>query len=90
MVVQEVERSHRNRIDADEIAATIREAVADAHELSIQQVVLVMPGGVPKTTSGKYSAALPASWWQAGRLDVIGAVPPPSSQPPAHIASGNA
>jgi amino acid adenylation domain-containing protein len=38
---------------ADEVAAAVASAVAEGHELSVHEVVLVRPGGVPKTSSGK-------------------------------------
>ena len=37
----------------DDLAAVIRTAVAESHDLRVLDVVLVRRGGVPKTTSGK-------------------------------------
>jgi acyl-CoA synthetase (AMP-forming)/AMP-acid ligase II len=71
VIVQEVERTHRHRIDLDEIAAAIREAVAEEHELSVHEVVLVMPGTIPKTTSGKIQRRLTRQLWQEGRLEAM-------------------
>lgn len=71
VIVQEVERTHRHRIDLDEIAAAIREAVAEEHELSVYEVVLVMPGTIPKTTSGKIQRRLTRQLWQEGRLEAM-------------------
>jgi acyl-CoA synthetase (AMP-forming)/AMP-acid ligase II len=71
VIVQEVERTHRHRIDLDEIAAAIREAVAEEHELSVHEVVLVMPGTMPKTTSGKIQRRLTRQLWQERRLEVV-------------------
>jgi acyl-CoA synthetase (AMP-forming)/AMP-acid ligase II len=71
VIVQEVERTHRHRVDLDEVAAAIREAVAEEHELSVHEVVLVMPGTIPKTTSGKIQRRLTRQLWREGRLEVV-------------------
>jgi acyl-CoA synthetase (AMP-forming)/AMP-acid ligase II len=71
VIVQEVERTHRHKIDLDEVTAAIREAVAEEHELSVHEVVLVMPGTIPKTTSGKIQRRLTRRLWQEGRLEVV-------------------
>jgi len=39
--------------DLGEVATAIRRAVAEEHEVPVSALVLVKPGGVPKTTSGK-------------------------------------
>jgi acyl-CoA synthetase (AMP-forming)/AMP-acid ligase II len=52
VVVQEVERS-RGRIDVEDIVASIREAVVNEHEIALDSIVLIPPGTIPKTTSGK-------------------------------------
>ena len=39
--------------DPDEVCDTIRRAVLDQHELSAHEVMLVKPGAIPKTSSGK-------------------------------------
>ncbi|HKH46426.1 MAG TPA: amino acid adenylation domain-containing protein, partial [Thermoanaerobaculia bacterium] len=50
VVVQEV--AFRG-VDLGEVATAIRQAVAEEHEVPVSALVLVKPGGVPKTTSGK-------------------------------------
>ncbi|MEV0565207.1 fatty acyl-AMP ligase [Dactylosporangium sp. NPDC050588] len=37
----------------DEVAAAVRRAVADEHQLHVASVTLLRPGGLPRTTSGK-------------------------------------
>jgi acyl-CoA synthetase (AMP-forming)/AMP-acid ligase II len=71
VVVQEVERSHRHQLDVAEIAAGIREAVADEHGLSVSDVVLVRPGSIPKTTSGKIQRRLTRTLWLNGELPAV-------------------
>lgn len=50
-LVQEVERGHQ--ADSERLIEAIRAAVAREHELQLDAIVLVRPGGVPKTSSGK-------------------------------------
>jgi acyl-CoA synthetase (AMP-forming)/AMP-acid ligase II len=52
-VVQEVHRFWLRRVDPAEVAGDIREAVAEEHGLQVAAVVLVTPGNIPRTTSGK-------------------------------------
>jgi acyl-CoA synthetase (AMP-forming)/AMP-acid ligase II len=68
VVVQEVERTHRHQIDHDILVGDIREAVVNEHEISPREVVLIRPGALPKTTSGKIQRNLTRQLWQEGRL----------------------
>lgn len=52
VVVQEPERQSRHA-SIEEIAAAIRRRVAEEHELHVYAVVLIKPGSLPKTSSGK-------------------------------------
>jgi acyl-CoA synthetase (AMP-forming)/AMP-acid ligase II len=69
--VQEIERTERNRIDPAEIADLIREGVADQHELFARHIVLIRPGTLPKTTSGKIQRGLTRKLWLEGGLDTL-------------------
>ena len=71
VVVQEVERTARNRIDLAETIALIREGVTDQHELSARHIVLIRPGSLPKTTSGKIQRSLARKLWLERRLDEL-------------------
>ncbi|HSF43553.1 MAG TPA: amino acid adenylation domain-containing protein [Thermoanaerobaculia bacterium] len=76
VVVQEVQRTER-RADVREIAAAVRAAVAAEHELPLYALVLIRPGTIPKTTSGKIQRgrcreellagglAVVSEWWEA-------------------------
>jgi len=72
VVVQEIERTARNTIDSEEVKGRIREAVADGHELSARHIVLIRPGSLPKTTSGKIQRKLARKLWLDGGFDEIG------------------
>ena len=70
-LVQEVERTHRHRLEIEEIKACIREAVANEHEIAIDTIVLIAPGAIPKTTSGKIQRSLARRMWQQNLFETI-------------------
>jgi len=74
VIVQEIERTERNRIDPAEITDLVRGGVADGHELFARHVVLIRPGTLPRTTSGKIQRSLTRRLWLEDRLDVVGTV----------------
>ncbi|MFQ6397030.1 fatty acyl-AMP ligase [Nocardia sp. KC 131] len=69
--------------EADELTALaqrIRVAIAAAHQVSADAVVLVEPGRIPKTSSGKLRRGECRALYGAGRLPhlaVVGTRPPP-------------
>jgi acyl-CoA synthetase (AMP-forming)/AMP-acid ligase II len=71
VVVQEVERTARNRIDPDEMTGIIREAITTEHELFARHIVLIRPQTLPKTTSGKVQRSLTRKLWLEGKLDYL-------------------
>jgi acyl-CoA synthetase (AMP-forming)/AMP-acid ligase II len=71
VIVQEVERTYRNRIDPAEIVARVREAVVIEHEIAPHEIALLRPGALPKTTSGKIQRAVSRQLWQQGSLDFL-------------------
>lgn len=68
VVVQEVERTERNRIAVDEVVARIREAIVNEHEIVPHDIALLRPGALPKTTSGKIQRLLARQLWLANDL----------------------
>jgi amino acid adenylation domain-containing protein len=69
VIVAEVER--RRRGDLQGLAEAVRQAVAEEHEAQAAEVVLVRPGGVPKTSSGKVRRSACRDAWRAGELPVL-------------------
>jgi acyl-CoA synthetase (AMP-forming)/AMP-acid ligase II len=69
VVVQEVERTQRHRIVADQVIGHIREAVVSEHEIVPHEIALLRPGALPKTTSGKIQRTLARQLWLAGSLE---------------------
>jgi acetylornithine/succinyldiaminopimelate/putrescine aminotransferase/acyl-CoA synthetase (AMP-forming)/AMP-acid ligase II/predicted amino acid dehydrogenase/acyl carrier protein len=52
-VVAEVRREQRRSADLEAVIQAVREAIALEHGVAASAVVLLRPGGLPKTTSGK-------------------------------------
>ena len=53
VVVQEVERTYVRKLNSEEVVCAINQAVSLEHELAIDTIVLLKPGSIPKTSSGK-------------------------------------
>ncbi|MBX3328835.1 MAG: amino acid adenylation domain-containing protein [Nitrospira sp.] len=69
VVVQEVVGS--SAIDLDHVAVRISRAVAEHHEIQVHAVVLIKPGTLPKTSSGKVQRHLCRTKFFAQELEVI-------------------
>jgi len=69
VVVQELE--FRQKPDLEEVTAAIREAIAQEHEVQAYAVVLIKPGTIPKTSSGKIQRRATRAAFLAGHLNVI-------------------
>jgi len=57
--------------DRKEVAAAVRAAVSARHGLRLSDVLLVPPGAVPRTSSGKVSRALTRSRYLDGCYDSV-------------------
>jgi acyl-CoA synthetase (AMP-forming)/AMP-acid ligase II len=73
VLVQEVERTQRRGLDIEEIVGCIREAVANNHEIALDTIVLIRPGAIPKTTSGKIQRSLARQMWLQNSFEPIDA-----------------
>ncbi|HEX4381995.1 MAG TPA: amino acid adenylation domain-containing protein, partial [Myxococcales bacterium] len=69
--VHEVDKP-RDDLPAQEIASALRKAVAEEHDLPVQEVVLVPPGALPKTSSGKLQRGLAREKYLAKAFEVVG------------------
>lgn len=70
VLVQEVKRGHQT-VDMEEVVWRIRQAVAKEHELQVYAVVLIKPGTIPKTSSGKIQRYACRIKFLQGDLDII-------------------
>ncbi|WP_437779136.1 amino acid adenylation domain-containing protein [Sorangium sp. So ce1097] len=71
VVVQELGRRAPASADPAEIGAAIERAVADRHEVGVHAVVLIKPGSLPRTTSGKVQRRACRGRFLDGSLDVV-------------------
>ncbi|WP_439493709.1 fatty acyl-AMP ligase [Bosea sp. (in: a-proteobacteria)] len=76
VVVQEVERSQRHGLVEAEVVAAIQAAVVNNHDVALHQIVLIRPGALPKTTSGKVQRSLTRQLWLQGQLEPWNAARP--------------
>ncbi|WP_088894029.1 fatty acyl-AMP ligase [Leptolyngbya ohadii] len=53
VIAQEVERSYRDRVSIGEVTELIRWRLFQEHFVDVYAIVLLKPGGLPKTPSGK-------------------------------------
>ena len=69
VVVQEV--TGHSSIALDSVAAGVSRAVTEHHEVPVYAVVLIKPGTLPKTSSGKVQRHLCRAKFLAHKLDVL-------------------
>jgi 8-amino-7-oxononanoate synthase len=69
VIVYEVER--RQQSDVDEVFEAIRRDVGSEHELQLDAIVLVKPGSIPKTSSGKIQRHACRNAFLQGTLEEI-------------------
>ncbi|HXQ72543.1 MAG TPA: fatty acyl-AMP ligase, partial [Pyrinomonadaceae bacterium] len=69
VVAQEVNNRHLS--NADEIIGAIQQAVNEEHELLLSSVVLLKPGSIPKTSSGKIQRHACRAAFLSSNLDEV-------------------
>jgi acyl-CoA synthetase (AMP-forming)/AMP-acid ligase II/acyl carrier protein len=90
VVAAEIDRECRTAAQADarEIAATLRRAVGEDHEIELDTVALLKPGALPKTTSGKVRRLACRQAFLAGTLETVVVIGPAIEEaPPAPSVS---
>ena len=71
VIVYEVERQYRN-LNVDEVVGSIRQAVAEHHELQVYAVVLIKMSSILKTSSGKLQRRATREAFLKRNLEVVG------------------
>ena len=70
VVVHEINRNHRND-DMSAVVRAIRHALVDEQEIDPLAILLLRPGGLPLTTSGKVQRSLCRQRYQEKQLKVL-------------------
>jgi amino acid adenylation domain-containing protein len=70
VIVQELERGYRNH-NVHEITAAIRKDVFEVLDVAAHAILLLKPGKLPKTSSGKVQRRECREQYLAGQLDVL-------------------
>lgn len=73
VVVQELTRDASNRFNLDAIVSAASAALSDAFELQLYSLVLIRPGRIPKTSSGKIQRSAARRQYLNQELPVIAA-----------------
>lgn len=87
VVVQELKRSAFRKVDADEVTQAIRHAIASEHGLQTHAILLLKPGGIPKTSSGKVRRSDCRQGFLEGTLEPVSQVIIPAIGKPRGIGS---
>ncbi|WP_067777339.1 non-ribosomal peptide synthetase [Nostoc sp. NIES-3756] len=69
VLVQELE--FRAKPNLAEVTEAIRQAVAEEHEVQVYGVILIKPGTIPKTSSGKIQRRATKAEFLAGELQIV-------------------
>ncbi len=77
VLIQEVRRNQRRNIDPQEIFAAVAKAISEEHGLALHRLVLLRPGAIPKTSSGKIQRSLCCAKLQDGSHDIMAQWPVP-------------
>ncbi len=69
----EVRRDAMRSLDPDVVAAKIRRAISEEHEVALQAVVFLRPASIPRTSSGKIQRSRTRQAYLEGKgLEIIG------------------
>ncbi len=71
VIVQELEHRHQHP-DVEQVAAAVRQVVAEQHEIHVYAVALLKTGGIPKTSSGKIQRHACRAGFLSGTLELVG------------------
>ena len=77
IVAQEINRGYVDTLDREEVVAAIQESIVLHYGVRANEVVLVQPGKLPRTTSGKIQRQKTRDLYAASKLSVV--VEPDSS-----------
>ena len=70
-IIHELTREGWRRADPASVSADIREAIAAEHGLQVSRVLLIRPGSLPRTTSGKVRRAACGALLESGGFETL-------------------
>jgi len=73
VIVHEVQRSARGKLDLPRLVGDVREAVLAEHGVRVHGLILIRPASLPRTTSGKTRRGACRDRLRAGTLAVVAA-----------------
>jgi amino acid adenylation domain-containing protein/non-ribosomal peptide synthase protein (TIGR01720 family) len=88
-IAAEISRSVQKILPPEALIKAIRQAVAEAYQEAPSVVVLLNPGALPKTSSGKLQRSACRNRLVDGSLDSYAVFPPASSESAGQIESGS-
>jgi acyl-CoA synthetase (AMP-forming)/AMP-acid ligase II len=71
VIVAEVARTYLRKVNVKAVTQAVCRCVLESHEILVNDVVLIRPGSLPKSSSGKVQRSQCRSLYQANQLDVI-------------------
>lgn len=71
VVMQEVNRANLHNFNGEEVVGSIRQAISEHYDLQVHAIVLVKPGKIPKTSSGKVQRSACRMSFVAGTVQGI-------------------
>jgi len=71
VVMQEVNRTALNHLDGNEVVGSIRQAISQHYDLQVHAVILLKPGKIPRTSSGKIQRSICRINFVAGTVQGI-------------------
>nr|AQQ74973.1 hypothetical protein [uncultured bacterium] len=77
VLVAEIDRERRNSVNMNEVAESIRQAILLEHGIDVSDIVLIRPGSLSKTSSGKIQRGAIRSAFLSEKLKAIYSWRPP-------------
>lgn len=71
VVMQEVNRTALNNLDKNEVVGSIRQAISEHYDLQVCDILLLKPGKIPRTSSGKIQRSACQMSFIAGTAEEI-------------------
>lgn len=81
VIAHEFTRTAMRSANPDQIAAVIRRAILETHDIDISAVLFLKPAQLPRTTSGKIQRAKIRQAFEAGSLDTVSEWYPGAARP---------